>query len=113
MNLGTIPGNTHRVAEGCKQKGKCASSFFLNRSREAALDGKSKELKTSFDVGLLISSQRAHAIVNDWMSGFFDSLRLLQCSRRDLRRLLCISAPLSFRGAEGSAGASHAVISDR
>lgn len=113
MNLCIIPGNTHRVAEGCKQKGKCASAFFLNRSREAALDGKSKELKTSFDVGLLISSQRAHEIVNDWTSGFFDSLRLLQCSRRDLRRLLCISAPLSFRGAEGSAGASHAVISDR
>lgn len=75
-NQGAIPGNTHCVAEGCKREGKCAVPFLSSRSREAALHGKSKDLKTDFDAGLLISSQRAHTVVNEWMSGFFDCLRL-------------------------------------
>lgn len=67
-----------------------------------------------FDAELLISSQRAHALVNDWTTGFFfgfaSTFTMYRC---ELKRLLCIGAPLSFRGAEGSTGASHTLISDR
>lgn len=69
--------------------------------------------ENKFDAELIISDQRAHTVVNDWMTGLFGFSEAFATYRREPWRLLCVSAPLSFPSAGGSTGASFAVISER